>query len=112
MPHEDDLDGEDLSEISFTEPNEGDEEEEEDDPSSNLSHRLHGLDIKDPTIRRHLDTRVPSASVRRLSHDPRPRNLRLVLDARRGEHKDTIDNSTECAPEPRGWSRVFPSTRP
>lgn len=105
MPHEDHPDGEDRTEVSFTEPR---EDGEEDDTLSNLSNGLRSLNIKVPVAQRHIDIKVSSASIRRFSREPSPRGFQThSASEREDEATYTIDSSMECAP--RGWPRVFPS---
>ena len=105
MPHKDETDGEGLGEISFTEPSE-DGEGEKDDVLSNLSNGLRSLQIKEPAAKRHIGIRVSSASVRRFSSGHLQMHL---VSEREDESTYTVDDSSECAPPPRGWSRVFQS---
>lgn len=94
MPHEDDPDGEGLSEVLFTELSE-DDEGEGDDTLFGLSKGLRCLDIGGPAAQRRIGIKVSSTSVRRFSREDKPTHM--------------IDNPLECAPAPRGWSRAFPS---
>ena len=106
MLHEDDLDSEDLSEVSFAEPGE-DDEGEEGDALSNLSKGLRNLDIKDTAAQCHINNRVSSAHIRRHSREPTPCGSRIhALPKCEEESTRTIGSSVEHAP--RGWSRVFP----
>lgn len=105
MPHKDDPDGEGLSEISFTEPSEGDEEEGE--ASFGLLNGLRSLHIKDPAAQRHIGIKISAASIRKFSA-PDQIQTHLVPE-REDKSTYTISNSSECAPVPRGWSRMFPS---
>ena len=106
MPHEDDPDGGDLSEISFTEPSEDDEGVEE--ALSNLSIGLRNLDIKDPAAPRHIDINVSSAPTRRLSQVPNPRGFQ-TCPLSEYEHEPTHTSGSSVERAPRGWSRAFPS---
>lgn len=106
MPHEDDPDGGGLGEISFTEPNEDDEGAEE--ALSNLTNGLRSLNIKAPAAQRHINIKVSSAPIRRLSQEPSPRGFqtRPVLER---EHEPTLTIGSPLERAPSGWSRAFPS---
>ena len=106
MPHKDEPDGEGLGEVSFTEPSE-DEEGETDDVSFNLSNGLRSLHIKEPAAKRRIGIKISSASVRRFSSSGRSQ-VHLVPEREDGSTY-MIDDPSERAPAPRGWSRVFPS---
>jgi len=107
MPHKDEPDGEDFSEFSFTEPSE--DEEENGDALSNLSNDLRRLHIEEPVAKRHIDIKVSSASVRKLSSSGRSPMHLVPKPKDRDEPTRTIGDFPECAPAPRGWSRAFPS---
>ena len=106
MPHEDDPDGEGLSEVSFIEPNKDDEGTEE--ALSNLTNGLRSLDIKGPAAQRHINIKVSSAPTRRFSQEPSPRGFqtRPVLER---EHELTLAICSSVERVPSGWSRAFPS---
>lgn len=106
MPHQDEPDDDGLSEVSFTEPSE-DEEGEKDDVLSGLSSGLRSLHIKEPAAKPRIGIKISSASVRRLSGSGHLQ--RHLMSEREDEPTHTIGGSSECAPAPRGWSRVFPS---
>lgn len=107
MPHEDALNGKGLGEVSFTEPNE-DNEEEEANTSSELSNGLRSLYIEEPATQRHIGIKVSSASARSSSSKPNHLQMCLVPE-REDESTYATNSSSECAPAPRGWSRIFPS---
>jgi len=109
MPHKDEPDGEDLSEVSFTEPSE--DEEENGDVLSNISNDLRRLRIEEPAVKRHISIKVSSASVRRLSSSGHSQVHLVSKREDRDEPTRTIGDFPESAPAPRGWSRAF-SSRP
>lgn len=106
MPHEDEPDGGDLSEVSFAEPSDDDEGVEE--ALSNLSLGLRSLNINEPAAQRHIDIKVSSAPTRRFSREPTPRGFQThpVLEC---EHEPTYTIGSSAERVPRGWSRAFPS---
>ena len=107
MPRKDEPDGEDLSEVSFTEPSE--DEEENDDVLSNLSNDLRKIRIEEPAAKRHISIKVSSASIRRLSSSGHSQEHLVAKREDKDEPTHTVGDFSECAPAPRGWSRVFPS---